>query len=345
VFIFDRKEDKILYDDIKLRLKDFHYADIHGEPDFLKIFIRELIDGEDLSVPPPVDFEKLYNYTVFMRDVYALPELKNYFEWTINDCLLGMEKYEEYLNKTKPTRIDKYTQDSNLRLNIQRHINIPAEPIDIVLAFGERRKSSAISVNMNIYENILHQVFNHYLDNHISWFDIFKKHGGYNPVYDYYLLQHIRIVSLPCLSFKISFFSTARSLKDDIKQLVNDTEVLAKTELGIPLNNDKWVFESLLFHKVKPIFKDVLVIRQGMPIWLKPQRFDVWVPSLKIAIEYNGLQHYEPVDFFGGIDTFKKQKRRDRRKKRLCLKNGVRLFIVRYDEDMDEAVSKIQKEV
>jgi hypothetical protein len=94
MYIFDRKEDKILYDDIKAQLKNFHYADIHGEPDFLRIFIEELIDGDDLEIRPPIDYEKIYNYTVFMRDAYALPELEHSFVWIINDCLLGMEKYE-----------------------------------------------------------------------------------------------------------------------------------------------------------------------------------------------------------------------------------------------------------
>jgi hypothetical protein len=66
MFIFDRKEDKILYDDIKAHLKNFHYADIHGELNFFRIFTEELIDGEDLDIPPPVDFEKFYNYIMLM---------------------------------------------------------------------------------------------------------------------------------------------------------------------------------------------------------------------------------------------------------------------------------------
>jgi hypothetical protein len=342
VFIFDKKEDKILYDDIKPRLKGFHYADIHGEPDFLKIFLRELIDGEDFHIPPPVDFEKIYNYTIFMRDAYGLPELENYFEWTIKDCLLGMERYEEYLKRTKPTRIDIFTQDSNLRLNIQEHIYFPAEPIDIILAFGTRIKSSVIEIDINTYEKVLYKVFDNYLGERKSWFDIFKKFGSYNPIYDFYLLQHIRVVSLPRLPFKISYFSTAHGLKDDIKNLANKAERMARQELGVPLNDDKWVSETILFLKIQSLFPDIPVIRQGFPLWLIPQRFDVWIPSRNLAIEYNGKQHYEPVDFFGGDEGFKNQKRRDRRKAALCVKNGVRLFIVRYDEDMDEAVSKIK---
>jgi hypothetical protein len=61
----------------------------------------------------------------------------------------------------------------------------------------------------------------------------------------------------------------------------------------------------------------------------------------KIAVEYNGQQQYEAVDFFGGIEGLKKQQELDGRKTDLCVKNSVRLFIVRYDEDMDEALSRI----
>jgi hypothetical protein len=345
MFIFDRKEDRIRYETIKPLLKEFRYADIYGEPDFLKIFIKEIIDGESIDEQHSVDFERLYNYAVFMRDAYALPELENYFEWTITDCLLGMKRYEEYLNKTKPTRIDMFTQDCNLRLNIQEHIHSPVEPIDIILAFGIRKRSSVIEIDHNTYEKVLRTVFNNYLGREKSWFDIFKRFGGYNPIYDVFLLQHIRVVSFTRLPFKISYFSTAHGLKDDIKNLVTDTERIARQELGIKPNDDKWVSETILFLKIQQLFPGIPVIRQGSPSWLVPQRFDVWVPSRKFAAEYNGRQHYEPVDFFGGIEGFKNQKKRDRRKVALCAKHDVRLFIVRYDEDMDKAISRLCGEV
>jgi hypothetical protein len=345
VFIFDREEDRLLYSEIKQRLKKFHYADIHGETDFLKIFINELIDGETFDGHHSLDFEELLNYTTFIRDSYALPELGKYFEWIINDCLLGTQRYEEYLNKTEPTRIDKYTQDSNLRLNLQERLCFPAEPVDITLAFGVLRKASVIEVNRNAYKKAAHTVFDNYLGTRNSWFDVLKEYGGHNPIYDYYLLQHLRRPSLHSLPFKISYFSTARTLKNDIKQLVRETEIMTRHELGIPINDDKWVSETVLFQKIQSLFPNGLVIHQGTPSWLKPQRFDVWVPKLNFAVEYNGKQHYEPVDFFGGIEGFYSQKKRDKRKKTLCTRNGVRLFIVRYDEDMDEAVLRIQAEM
>ena len=38
----------------------------------------------------------------------------------------------------------------------------------------------------------------------------------------------------------------------------------------------------------------------------RPLKFDFYIPDLGILIEYDGIQHYEPSDFLGGIKAFKK---------------------------------------
>ena len=38
----------------------------------------------------------------------------------------------------------------------------------------------------------------------------------------------------------------------------------------------------------------------------RPLKFDFYIPDLGILIEYDGIQHYEPSDIFGGIKAFKK---------------------------------------
>jgi hypothetical protein len=41
----------------------------------------------------------------------------------------------------------------------------------------------------------------------------------------------------------------------------------------------------------------------------------------------------------------RKRRELDEWKAALCTKNGIRLFVVRYDEDMDEVVSRIRTEM
>ena len=59
---------------------------------------------------------------------------------------------------------------------------------------------------------------------------------------------------------------------------------------------------------------------------------DCFNEDLKIAIEYNGEQHYNYIPYFHKTkDTFYNVKYRDDMKKRLCRENGVRLIVVPYN--------------
>ena len=65
--------------------------------------------------------------------------------------------------------------------------------------------------------------------------------------------------------------------------------------------------------------------------WLGLQSIDVYVPDKKIAFEYQGVQHYEPVSMFGGDEGLKENQRRDWEKKEKCEANGVTLIEWKYD--------------
>lgn len=75
--------------------------------------------------------------------------------------------------------------------------------------------------------------------------------------------------------------------------------------------------------------------------WLGRQSFDIYLTSYNVAIECQGEQHYRAVEQFGGEEGLKIIIERDKRKAELCEENGVRLFYIRYDENVDEAVTHI----
>ena len=62
--------------------------------------------------------------------------------------------------------------------------------------------------------------------------------------------------------------------------------------------------------------------------------YDVFVCGLKIAFEYQGKQHFEPVGIFGGEEAFISIQERDARKAKLSVENGVKLIYVNYWEDV-----------
>jgi len=56
------------------------------------------------------------------------------------------------------------------------------------------------------------------------------------------------------------------------------------------------------------------------------------MPGKQIGIEYQGLQHFQPVDFFGGKEAFEKTKKRDKKKAEICKKNNVKLIYFKHGE-------------
>ena len=71
--------------------------------------------------------------------------------------------------------------------------------------------------------------------------------------------------------------------------------------------------------------------------------YDFSIPNEKyghILIEYNGIQHYEAVDYFGGEEQFKKQKEHDKRKRDYAKKHGYKLITVKYTYDTYESVEE-----
>lgn len=59
-------------------------------------------------------------------------------------------------------------------------------------------------------------------------------------------------------------------------------------------------------------------------------RFDFYIPDANIYIEFNGIQHYHPVEAFGGKKTLIKTKRNDQIKKKIVKDSGGVLITISY---------------
>ena len=60
--------------------------------------------------------------------------------------------------------------------------------------------------------------------------------------------------------------------------------------------------------------------------------FDFYIPKLRTAIEFDGKQHYEPMEFFGGLKAYEKLKINDKIKNDYCEDNYIDLIRIRYDQ-------------
>ncbi len=65
----------------------------------------------------------------------------------------------------------------------------------------------------------------------------------------------------------------------------------------------------------------------------RKMELDIWIPSIRTAVEYQGQQHFMAVDSWGGKTALRKLRKRDAEKRMACLKCGIRLIEISYSWD------------
>ena len=58
--------------------------------------------------------------------------------------------------------------------------------------------------------------------------------------------------------------------------------------------------------------------------------FDFYLPTYNILIEYDGEQHFRPIEYFGGQEKFELQQKHDTIKNEYCKNNGIPLLRIPY---------------
>lgn len=64
-------------------------------------------------------------------------------------------------------------------------------------------------------------------------------------------------------------------------------------------------------------------------------RFDFYLPDFGVFIECNGLQHYQPVDFYGGESEFQNRIKLDEIKRSWIKQKGFCLLEIKYKQKSD----------
>lgn len=118
------------------------------------------------------------------------------------------------------------------------------------------------------------------------------------------------------------------------KEYKNTIENAAREDLGFKKIGDAWVSETVLFHIIESIFPNSEIKRHYRPDWLEHLELDIYLPFEKIAFEYQGIQHFKPVQHWGGHQKLKVQQEHDLRKARICAERGINLIHINYYDDL-----------
>ena len=120
------------------------------------------------------------------------------------------------------------------------------------------------------------------------------------------------------------------------RKLSKKIENIVREEFGFRKVGERWTSETLVYRIICNLFPHNEVLRHHRPDWLGGLELDIFVPDCKIAIEYQGQQHFHPIKAWGGEQSLHKLRERDKRKARICVEKGIHLVSVDYTEPLTQ---------
>ena len=264
---------------------------------------------------------KLIDYKIYIDKILCEVYLDNY---SFYSAFFGENKSISEINKEFP---NKYII-SRLRDTAKSHQTKREDSFEFLKNNNEKPIIKKYNQVLNQYKTDFSekcvkklwnkgQIWLSYDENPLSYIN-----GNYS--FFYFIENSIRLI----------FLSIIFSNQDDFR-----------TSIGLPKIGQGWVSETNLFNTINNYFDKIKVIQHASPICLGRQHLDIYLPELKIAIEYQGKQHSEPITFFGGVEGHQKTIERDERKKKLCAENECLLLFVYPETKIDEFIIELNKAI
>lgn len=96
--------------------------------------------------------------------------------------------------------------------------------------------------------------------------------------------------------------------------------------------------EKWLEIKLKELYPNLIIIYNDTSAILS--ELDIYIPSLKLAFELNGIFHYEPIY---GLEKLTKTQKRDKQKILSCAQEGIELCVIDTSQDRFFNIKKSEK--
>lgn len=169
----------------------------------------------------------------------------------------------------------------------------------------------------------------------VTGIDVFV-HSGINNLTDFgrNYTKDIKLEFIKIVDTENHDVSKLFVFKKERESITRRSENIVRKKMGLKNVGEALVNETLLANITKKMFPDA--IRQYRPKWLGRFIIDIYLPSLNVAIEYNGEQHYNPIKRFGGEDKLIQQKARDEFVRVKCKEYNVILIEWPYTSKVTE---------
>ena len=144
----------------------------------------------------------------------------------------------------------------------------------------------------------------------------------------------------------IENYFEANLIAEQMKKSSKKVRKFIGNEVRIKFGHKKigeaWTSETILYYIIKKLFPNKSIKRHYRPNFLDKLELDIFVKDYNLGIEFQGIQHFKAVKHWGGVEAFEKLKERDRKKEKLCKKQGVKLLYFYYYDNLSEEYIKSQ---
>ncbi len=146
--------------------------------------------------------------------------------------------------------------------------------------------------------------------------------------------------------FTEEMYELKKKYQKQQRKIKNIIENEVREKFGHKKVGEAWTSETILFYIIESLFPENTILRHYHPDFLDGLELDIFIKELNIGIEYQGIQHYQPVKHWGGQEALEKLQERDKRKKKICDSLGIKLIYFNYDENLDNdfILNKIKHE-
>lgn len=100
---------------------------------------------------------------------------------------------------------------------------------------------------------------------------------------------------------------------------------------------ENFLIDNHINYETQKIFKDCTTGKTNSYL-----KYDFYLKDFNLLIEYDGIQHFKPIKWFGGAKGFKEQQHRDSIKNKYAIDNNITLIRLPYTLKESSVISEVK---